>query len=258
MNEDGITFSRNEVNLAPRAEAGKKAVVLTAGIAAWTVLVLAAAPLAGITFLFNQNFNVWLALASVCAVFLAYGGIIVDWFDRNYRRSPLALEICAGAGLAGLVFFVLSSLDWDIVILVMLLSGGILPPLLAPFVALRVRRTQARVWPLVVLWVVPSFVPAFFNALRALMGLRVIHGLAIPFLVLAGPWATQAVRIVDFPNAGEFFSLPLALGLTALLALAIGLYIKRPQWRPRLIIPYAAVLGVWHLIGWGQLLNCMT
>ncbi|MBI4607171.1 MAG: hypothetical protein HY721_34845 [Planctomycetes bacterium] len=50
-------------------------------------------------------------------------------------------------------------------------------------------------------------------------GVTWTHGIAAAIANLLGPWAAPLVRLVDFPNAGlRSFSLPGALGLTALLA----------------------------------------
>lgn len=101
---------------------------------------------------------------------------------------------------------------------------------------------------------VPAAVCAFFH-LRAPVdlakdGITWIHGISAVFANWFGPWAVLIVRLVDFPNAGtRSFNLPLALGLTAILA---ALLFAAFRSRLRLVrIPCLVIFAPFSLIWFG-------
>lgn len=77
---------------------------------------------------------------------------------------------------------------------------------------------------------------------------------ALPF----GPWATLAARFGNWPNAGEFFHLPLAVGLTVALAVIVAVALRAKDGRIAAlsIVTSAPMFFCWFIVGFGQILNC--
>ncbi|HOZ48038.1 MAG TPA: hypothetical protein PLO37_01955 [Candidatus Hydrogenedentes bacterium] len=77
--------------------------------------------------------------------------------------------------------------------------------------------------------------------------------------LVTGPWTTQVLRIVHFPNAGAFFNPPLAFCLTGLVAsaTAVTLLVHERRVAALALILFAPLILVWTLIGWHQVLACV-
>lgn len=243
------------------SEASGSSISFVAGAVAWAVLVVAGAPLAAAMMLVNRDLYMFVFLVAFCGFCLGYGGMISAWSERRTKRGRQGLALAATAVAASVLLVVVPG-RFRFSPFLFVLLGLSIGPVLAPLLALRVRRSSVRVWPLVVLWLAPAVTLPVWAIIDFWMGrtagARLVQAFTMPPLVLTGPWATQAGRLVDFPNAGEFFSLPLALALTVAVIAVIGLYVKRERWRASIIIPYATLTALWAVIGFGQLLNCMS
>ena len=123
-------------------------------------------------------------------------------------------------------------------------------------------RRLSRLVAMVVLWLTPAVFSAW--AIVARSGYSTTDSTAeaatgvysLPF----GPWATLAATFGDWPNAGEFFSLPLALVLTIALAVTTtgALKAKHGGLAGILLIVLAAVVLLWFAVGYGQLIACAS
>lgn len=78
------------------------------------------------------------------------------------------------------------------------------------------------------------------------------------FALLFGPWATLAAKIGVWPNAGEFFHLPLAVTLTvAMVAVAtVMLKVKNKSIAGVSIILFMALVLSLFAVGYVQFINC--
>jgi hypothetical protein len=120
--------------------------------------------------------------------------------------------------------------------------------------------------PLLILWFIPSFwcsILLGFSAIYALFKnisefkqiAKSSHGL---ILISFGPWATIVAKLVAWPNAGESFSLPVALTFTAILIFLLAiLKFANSIIRSLALISFASFILIWSLIAIGQLLNCL-
>ena len=77
--------------------------------------------------------------------------------------------------------------------------------------------------------------------------------------LVTGPWTTQVLRVVGFPNAGSFFNPPLAFCLTGLMAslIAVTLLVHERRVAALTLILFAPLILVWTIIGWQQVLACV-
>ena len=78
-------------------------------------------------------------------------------------------------------------------------------------------------------------------------------------LTVFGPWATLVAKATNIPNAGEFFNLPLSLGLTfSLCALVYISVVVGKRWVNVLcVVAYIPLILFWVFSGFGQLMNCI-
>lgn len=113
---------------------------------------------------------------------------------------------------------------------------------------------------LLTIWLVPLVLFTLISVAAVVIEHETFHAsvslgfsLGLPF----GPWATQVARLTSFPNAGEFFSWPTALLLTALLAALVYCTLRRTRLAAYCLLPYAWLLIGWYAIGFGQLMNCL-
>ena len=115
-------------------------------------------------------------------------------------------------------------------------------------------------------------VALFFLLLYAIPGALVVlfHVVASPQYVtgwtrllgglanLAGPWATLVAKPMGWPNGGEFFHLPMAIGASVALAAAVigGLVTQIKIVRiVCMVLAVPFTLG-WYALGLVQLMNC--
>ncbi len=133
--------------------------------------------------------------------------------------------------------------------------------LIAPFLSLRLLRADVRAWRYyAAVWLIPVafsliLVTGMLLLARNQAKTYVLFGfiLGMPF----GPWASQVVRLVSFPNAGEGFSLPLALAFTLVLAIPPMLALFRRRWAAHSFIPFAWIMAAWSFFGLVLLLSCI-
>lgn len=199
-------------------------------------------------------------LLFACSALAGYTGIVTAGLERNVRGAwP-----CFGLGLAEMVSGI--GLCWGI-------AGGfprgsflLIPALIVMTVAsltahrLRLPEVSAVVY-FVAIWLLPGFLALLWligatATERKVFSLHLYVGflLAFPF----GPWATEAARLASFPNAGEFFSLPMALEWTAVLGGFAFLAAYRRAWRPYVFIPFAWFILGWSYLSFGQLMSCLN
>jgi hypothetical protein len=132
--------------------------------------------------------------------------------------------------------------------------------LIAPFISVRLRRADVHAWRYyAAVWLIPAAFSLMLTTGMLLMNRdhvrpHVLFGfiLGVPF----GPWASQVVRLVSFPNAGEGFHLPLALGFTVLLAIPPMIALVWRRWAAHSFIPFAWIMAAWSFFGLVLLLSC--
>jgi hypothetical protein len=194
------------------------------------------------------------------------GGVVVGISERgsNCGRIGLLLSIIfIIAIVTGFILFI-----WHGLILVLIPAPAILMGVFAGVTAIRLQRKPSlKVWKaLMILWITPSVWCAVLISIPAIIGIfksgcdyeQLLRSGTGIVSILFGPWATLAAKIVDWPNAGEFFSLPAAVILTIILmglaAAAMG--IRNCAIRGIAVIGFASFILIWAIVGIGQLLNC--
>jgi len=194
----------------------------------------------------------WPTLASL-------SGVITALLERRSRGAMVCFSLCLS--LFALDLILLRMLGQLRPFTVLYMAPMLLIALVAPFISVRLRRADVRAWRyFAAAWLIPV---AFSLVLVAGMLLtsrnevrpHVLLGfiLGVPF----GPWSSQVVRLVSFPNAGEGFYPLLALGFTALLALPALLALIRRRWAAHLFIPFAWIMAAWSFFGLVLLLSCI-
>ena len=75
---------------------------------------------------------------------------------------------------------------------------------------------------------------------------------------ITGPWTTEVLRLTNYPNAGEFFSLPVAVVLTmALTGTMAALFVTRGgTHRCLLKLLHLGLVFCWYATALMQLVNC--
>jgi len=238
-----------------------------------------------------RSIGLWASVAGLAvagmvalAVYLQWGTNFMAWM--NYVGFPcfFGLEISAlTAGVLegrvkfrklGLIVSVIGiilgiaaalrrlSLDFDgIFIAVYVFFPYVVVPVMAVFagfkaISLKKGRGKGLI-PMLILWLLPvGFVAAALLLLPS--GFPTVEKVTAEFALLFGPWATLAAKNGVWPNAGEFFYLPVAVGLTVALA-ATAVFVLRAKngcIRGLLLILFMALIFSWFCIGYGQLINC--
>ncbi len=190
----------------------------------------------------------WVSLAGVSGIMAA----LREPFSRNN-------VLCFVLSLALLsIDFALAMFKSDFSLLRLQFSPFVLFALVAPFAAIRARNSAVAPRYLLGVWLCP------FALLLPAVGIAAVAGAlkpqnALGFVLAApfGPWATQAARAVDFPNAGEFFHLPLSIVLTATVAGLTYYAVTHPRRTAYAILPFAWVMVGWWGIALGQLLSAI-
>lgn len=109
------------------------------------------------------------------------------------------------------------------------------------------------------LLLVPSIllfgIPIFCRPDYISFGTSICMGIATLF----GPWATLVAKCTNIPNAGEFFHLWLAVGLTlALSAVILISMLFTKKWITVLCIGiFVPLILAWLFVGFAQLANCI-
>jgi hypothetical protein len=119
---------------------------------------------------------------------------------------------------------------------------------------------------LLILWLGPAEICSALYLLMWLVApagsMYQVHGLTVAvtpaFALPFGPWATLAARFGNWPNAGEFFYLPLAVGLTVALAVIVAVALRAKDGRIAAlsIVTSAPMFFCWFIVGFVQILNC--
>lgn len=180
---------------------------------------------------------------------------------RNKQSKPVLIIWIAGVILAPVLVFAgglkfgyirdEDALFFPILHCIVVAIMGII----AGFKAVSIKNGQTKgLRTMIVLWVVPIIisVPLLLSPTRISIA---SFGTIFP---LFGPWATQAARLVDFPNAGEFFHLPIAVLLTVVIfgLVLLLLLTKSRKMAGLALILFMALIFQWYFIGWCQLANC--
>lgn len=129
--------------------------------------------------------------------------------------------------------------------------------IIAGFKAVSIKNGQTKgLLTVIVLWVVP------IGLSLPLLGSQTRFSVASVGTIfpLFGPWATQFARLVNFPNAGAAFHLPIAVLLTVFIfGLVLLLLLTKSRKTAGLtLILFMALIFPWYVIGWWQLAYCAT
>jgi hypothetical protein len=193
----------------------------------------------------------WPTLASL-------SGMITAFLERRTRGAMMCFWFALALFAADVVALRLIGQLRPLTVLYFLPMAVI--ALVAPFLSIRLRRADVRAWRYyAAVWLIPVafslvLVTGMLLLSRDPVRPRVLFGfmLGVPF----GPWASQVVRLVSFPNAGEGFYLPLALAFTLVLAMAPLLALIRRRWAAHSFIPFAWIMAAWSFFGMVLLLSC--
>lgn len=216
-----------------------------------------AASLLGTTLLsVNTQFS---ALFFLWAVAAGLSGIVMALLERDTR----GVWVCFGTALllfTGMSFLVLFAFGIHRIGL-MFSIPFLLMAAAIPFMARRLQCSDIAaikyfmgIWLAPVIVAIPCLVIASIQ-IPQVLPLRscLAFVVSLPF----GPWATQVARLFSFPNAGEFFSLTLALVFSGLLAVLLIIALTQRRLAPYLFIPFGWLIIGWTAIGFGQLINCL-
>jgi hypothetical protein len=120
-------------------------------------------------------------------------------------------------------------------------------------VSIKIGQTKG-LWTVLILWLMPLALspPLLMSPTRTSIA---FSGTFFPLL---GPWATHAVKIVNFPNAGAAFHLPTAMLLSAIIfAILLLLFLtKNKKMASLALILFMALIFSWYVIGFWQLAYC--
>jgi hypothetical protein len=229
-----------------------------AGLALGSVLALA------ISLGARADFYAWLIyVGTPCFFGLEISALVVGLLEGRAKFRKGGLILSAAAILVGLgAVFKKLHVDFDgIYITLYVFFPWLVAPILAVLAglwAIAVKKGRARgSMAMLILWLTPvGFVLA--GLLLVHRGFPMTENITAAFAVLFGPWATLAAKIGAWPNAGEFFHLPLAISLTVALAAAatVVLKAKSKSVAGSSIIVFMALAFSWFAVGYGQLINC--
>ncbi len=199
------------------------------------------------------------AIALLWAATAGLSGTVMAFLERGMRGTwrCLGMSLLLFTGILLLVYF---RFGFRLMTL-MYTTPFFIIAVVTPFMARRLKHTEVKVSKyLFGIWLGQVVAVLSCSAVASLMHphsipLRIGLGFAasLPF----GPWATEIAQLFSFPNAGEFFSLTLALVFSSLLALLLFLAVSRRSWAAHVFIPFGWLLIGWTAIGFGQLMNCL-
>jgi hypothetical protein len=200
-------------------------------------------------------------------------GFVVGISERgsNSGRTGLVVSIVfIIAAVVGFILFIWPHLDLYGLILILIPVPTILMGVFAGLIAIRLQRKPSlKIWKsLLILWLTPSVwcavlmsIPIAGNIFKGDGDYKLVarYGTSIPS-TLFGPWATLVAKLGDWPNAGEFFSLPVAIVLTIILIglVAVATRIHNRAIQGLTLITFAPFILIWVLIGIGQMLACTS
>jgi hypothetical protein len=213
----------------------------------------------------GTNFLAWLMyVGAPCFFGLGISALVAGLLERQakFRKVGLVISVLVILLAIAAVFWKLY-LDFDgIFVTVYVFFPWIVIPAMAVFagiIAVALKKWQLNVCiPMLILWLIPiGFVIAYLLFLR-IDGLPSTEGFTAAFALLFGPWATLVAKIGVWPNAGEFFHLPLAVGLTLALAATstVVLKTKNKGVAGLSLILFMGLVFSWFAVGYGQLINC--
>ena len=239
-----------------------QSIPITGGLAALTIAIVVGVPCLLWWQLKDPNFHIWLSLAVLSAWSIASASLIASLFHADDRapRIRLLLPLSEAAVFAGILCAVNLSMGMKGAMFLFICTAVLAAAAVAGVFAGLVRQGRLRPWgPLLLIWLLPGAALGLYFLPRydaSHLGRLLTFALSVPF----GPWATQVARLGHYPNAGEFFHLPLALALTVLFAATalVALRSTSNSTRALGVLTYAAVVVASSLIGVGQLLNCAS
>jgi hypothetical protein len=209
----------------------------------------------------SQLKGLWISIYLCSApFFLVQVSSLTSSIRERFSVSGKAGLILSSIGIAAVLFYILH--DYKVSGLFLFLSflhlpSSVLLGIVSGIAAIKIARDKIvnKYKTMLILWCIPALgfiVFSMFSNSKA--GLQNLTGLS----VLCGPWATLTAKIGSWPNAGEFFSLRLAVIMTLSLILTIALIIKikKTSAVAFLMVYFAFYVYIWELVGIVQLLNC--
>jgi hypothetical protein len=213
----------------------------------------------------STNFLAWLIyVGPPCFFGLEISALTVGVFEGRAKLrkvglifSVIGILLAVGAALRKLY------LDFDgIDITVYVFFPWLVAPIMAVFagvwaVALKKERTKGTI-PMFILWLTPIGMVAMALLFLLCGGGPAAEAITAVFALLFGPWATLAAKIGVWPNAGEFFHLPLAVTLTVAMAAAVTVVLKAKNKSIAgvSIILFMGLALSWFAVGYAQLIAC--
>jgi hypothetical protein len=204
----------------------------------------------------------WLAVVLFTVWGVEAGALGIGALELRYKHSRTVLAIwtivLVGAGVL-LTAIIRHILEHHLLAFWGLVVAGVMG-VISGLESQRIRRgCKARAWFVVLLWALTPTIGWWL--LLPESGVRLVRvRIGGTFLPLFGPWATHVSRLIDFPNAGSFFNVWLALLLSASVASVLILVwiLKGGLLRAIGLLGYGLLMFWWYIVGWFQLAACAT
>jgi len=179
----------------------------------------------------SQLKGLWISIF-LCSVpfFLVQVSSLTSSIHERFSVGGKAGLILSSIGIAAVLFYILhhTKANGLLFLSYFLLPSSVLLGIISGISAIKIEKDKIvnKYKTMLVLWCIPALwfiVPLMF--LRPKAGFQNLTGLS----VLCGPWATLTAKIGNWPNAGEFFILWVAIVMTLLAIASIALIITLVQ-----------------------------
>jgi len=205
----------------------------------------------------DVNFASWVFLVFTCLFSLEVSACTAWLRERREKSGKIGLVVSGTVMIVALVVVGSTGVSVRGAVFPILIVAGMAA--VAGVVAVSRKNWRSRaVMLLVGLWLVPTALLTIGGILAQPDYITTVKSLAAGFALLFGPWATLVAKLCLWPNAGEFFNLPGAVALTAVLVSTVTAALrieKRPIAAPCLLLCVPLIFS-WTIIGAVQLVNC--
>ena len=208
---------------------------------------------------FWRPFSFYLVLLSIFGIEISAVTAAIRELRHKLNKLVLILWIVSVL-LAPVVVFAVTfklghfdsadELIYPILCCIVLAAMGVI----AGYKSVSIKNGQTKgLWTLLILWLMPIALssPMLITPTRTSIAIN-------KFFPLLGPWTTQAVKIVNFPNAGSAFHLPSTILLTVIIfAILLLIFLNKNKKTASLaLILFMALIFSLYAIGYFQLVYC--